>query len=144
MIKQSIYLSYIIYYTAKNDKVQVRISKQFIVEESALNITAMGETLIDIVIESNHNSTLIPGGSIFNSVLTLTRLGHKTTLLTELGKDHAGQLLINFFQQEGINTHGIYQNPQVQTAIALAFTNENEAVSYVIFKTLQHSTPSTI
>jgi ribokinase len=48
-----------------------------------------------------------PGGSAANTIVGLARLGAKTGFIGKAADDHEGQLLLDDFRREGVNTDGI-------------------------------------
>jgi len=48
-----------------------------------------------------------PGGSAANTIVGLARLGLKTGYIGKVADDREGQLLLNDFKKEGVNTDGI-------------------------------------
>jgi ribokinase len=48
-----------------------------------------------------------PGGSAANTIVGLARLGTKTGFIGKVAEDHEGQLLLDDFRHEGVNTVGI-------------------------------------
>jgi len=48
-----------------------------------------------------------PGGSAANTIVGLTRLGVRTGFIGKVADDHEGQLLLDDFRHEGVDTDGI-------------------------------------
>ena len=55
------------------------------------------------------NIKMLPGGVAFNIAQKLSVLGHKSTLLTAIGKDQEGQALIEKCNQIGLNTGFVFR-----------------------------------
>lgn len=48
-------------------------------------IIGIGETIMDIIFQNGQPTAAVPGGSVFNSVISLGRLGMSTTFISETG-----------------------------------------------------------
>ena len=75
-------------------------------------IIGIGETILDIIFRKDANGEWQPqksvaGGSTFNSIITLGRLGMNTALVTELGDDQVGKEIIEFMHKYNISTNYI-------------------------------------
>ena len=62
----------------------------------------IGESVADIVRSPGHDDVTHPGGSPANTAYGLARLGHPTTLLTQLGPDPAGRLIADHLRSAGV------------------------------------------
>ncbi len=97
-------------------------------------IYAVGETLLDIIFKGAEPQTAKPGGSAFNTSITLGRLGAPIHFISEMGTDKVGDLILEFMEENGMGSNYISRYSQGQTAIALAFLNENKDAEYVFYK----------
>jgi fructokinase len=98
------------------------------------NIYAVGETILDIIFKGVEPQTAKPGGSAFNASITLGRLGAPINFISETGKDKVGDLIQVFMEENGVEASFISRYPNGQTAIALAFLNENSDAEYQFYK----------
>ncbi|MBR3950797.1 MAG: carbohydrate kinase [Bacteroidaceae bacterium] len=103
-------------------------------------IIGIGETILDIIFGKNQDGEWQPrksvaGGSTFNSIITLGRLGMKTTLVTELGNDRVGLDIMEFMQKNGVDTGhiDIYNPKDGKTPVSLAFLDENNNAEYTFY-----------
>ena len=103
-------------------------------------IIGIGETILDIIFRKDANGEWQPqksvaGGSTFNSIITLGRLGMNTALVTELGDDQVGKEIIEFMHQYDISTNyiDIYNSKDGKTPISLAFLDENNNANYTFY-----------
>ncbi len=87
-------------------------------------IIGIGETIMDIIFQQGQPTAAVPGGSVFNGIVSLARLGLPVTMLSETGNDRVGRQILDFMTQNGIdNRHvAVYQNGR--SAISLAFLND--------------------
>lgn len=102
------------------------------------HIYAVGETILDIIFKDRQPRTARPGGSSFNAAITLGRLGTPITLISEMGRDRVGDMILDFMQENGVDTDYLARYEEGQSAIALAFLNEKSDAEYQFFKDYPH------
>lgn len=97
-------------------------------------IIGIGETIMDIIFQQGQPTAAVPGGSVFNGIVSLARLGLPVTMLSETGNDRVGRQILDFMTQNGIdNRHvAVYQNGR--SAISLAFLNDRNDAEYMFYK----------
>jgi ribokinase len=74
-----------------------------------------------------HDYTEACGGSAANTMVGLARLGASVGFVGKIADDHEGQLQINCFQKEGVNTDGIIHSPKGKSGICLGFVDKKGA-----------------
>lgn len=67
-------------------------------------VLVVGESVLDVVTAADGSVYEYPGGSPANVAVGLARLGRGVTFLTELGGDHAGELLMSHLVEAGVET----------------------------------------
>jgi len=67
------------------------------------------------------------GGSAANTMVGLARLGCSVGFVGKIADDHEGQLQINCFQKEGVNTDGIIHSPKGKSGVCLGFVDKKGA-----------------
>src|SRR5690348_3861690 len=67
-----------------------------------MTIGVIGESLVDVVTDAHGSVAERPGGSPFNVAIALARLGIPTRLLTAVGNDARGKLLLAMLSAEEI------------------------------------------
>lgn len=73
-----------------------------------------------------------PGGSAANTIVGLARLGAKTGFIGKVADDPEGQLLLDDFRREGVNTNGIVNASEGKSGTVSAFVDKNgERALYV-------------
>jgi len=73
-----------------------------------------------------------PGGSAANTIVGLARLGLKTGFIGKVANDHEGQLLLNDFKREGVNTDGIIVTKEGRSGVVAAYVDKKgERALYV-------------
>jgi ribokinase len=73
-----------------------------------------------------------PGGSAANTIVGLSRLGARTGFVGKVANDNEGQLLLDDFRREGVNTDGITVDEEGHSGTVSAFVDRNgERALYV-------------
>lgn len=98
------------------------------------NIYTIGETVLDLIFDPSKNVITRPGGAMLNTSISLGRLNLKVSFITEIGNDKAGNYILDFLHQNHVETSFLFQFKNGQTAIALAFLDENENADYSFYK----------
>ena len=94
------------------------------------DVTAIGELIIDFAFVSDDADgyptlTANPGGAPSNYLAALSAYGAKTALLSKVGADAFGRLLISSLEKEGVETAGVVEDPSVFTTLAFVTLDEN-------------------
>ena len=50
-------------------------------------VIGIGETILDIIFKNEQPTAAVPGGSVFNGIISLGRLGTNVTMITETGNE---------------------------------------------------------
>jgi len=73
-----------------------------------------------------------PGGSAANAIVGLARFGLKTGFIGKVADDHEGQLLLDDFRREGVNTDGIVVTKEGRSGVVAAYVDKKgERALYV-------------
>ena len=59
-------------------------------------VIGIGETVLDIIFKNEQPIGAVPGGSVFNGLISLGRSGINTTFISETGNDRVGRNIIQF------------------------------------------------
>lgn len=97
-------------------------------------IIGIGETIMDIIFKNGQPTAAVPGGSVFNGVISLGRLGQNVVMITETGNDKVGEIIKGFMMENGIDTSGVCVYEDGRTAISLAWLNERNDAEYSFYK----------
>ncbi|MBP5691931.1 MAG: carbohydrate kinase [Bacteroidaceae bacterium] len=97
-------------------------------------IFGIGETVYDILFRDGQPIAAVPGGSVFNGLISLGRTGMHGTFISEVGADKVGRYILDFLHQNGINTDSISCYEGKKTAVSLAFLNHNNDAEYSFYK----------
>ena len=97
-------------------------------------VIGIGETVLDILFKDDQPQKAVPGGSTFNSIVSLGRAGVPCCMVTEVGGDHVGDLICNYLRDNGVSTEYVCRHEQVKSHISLAFLDEHNDAQYVFYK----------
>lgn len=97
-------------------------------------IFGLGETVFDILFKDNQPIGAKPGGSVYNALITLGRLGLKPAFISEIGDDKIGNLICDFLKENEVETKYIYSFDRGKTPLALAFLDEKQNADYLFYK----------
>ena len=97
-------------------------------------VIGIGETVLDILFKDDQPQKAVPGGSTFNSIVSLGRAGVPCTMVTEVGDDHVGDLTCHFLRDNGVSTEFVCRHKNVKSHISLAFLDEHNDAQYVFYK----------
>ena len=98
------------------------------------SVFGIGETILDIIFKEGQPYKAVPGGSVFNGLISLGRLEVPVTFISELGKDQVGDLILRFMEQNHISTRYIDRFPDGKSPISLAFLDANRNANYSFYK----------
>lgn len=97
-------------------------------------VIGIGETIFDIIFRNNQPSAGVPGGSVFNCIISLGRTGVPVTFISETGNDHVGNIILKFMRENGVSTDHINVFPDGKSPISLAFLNDQNDAEYIFYK----------
>ena len=97
-------------------------------------VIGIGETILDILFKNNQPTAAVPGGSVFNGIVSLGRAGVNVTFISEVGGDHVGDIILNFMEENGISTDSVIVYPDRKSPVSLAFLNERNDAEYSFYK----------
>jgi len=104
-------------------------------------VYTIGEVVLDIIFKTIDDLKVKPGGSMLNTAVSLGRLGVKVSHVSQMSTDRASGMLIQFLEENGVNTKFIIRNSFIKTNLALAYLNEKNNAEYSFYKDkleLQH------
>ena len=97
-------------------------------------VIGIGETILDIIFRNEQPSAAEPGGSVFNTIVSLARLGVHVNFVSETGNDHVGRNIRKFMEENGISTGFIDVYHDFKSPVSLAFLNDNSDADYSFYK----------
>lgn len=97
-------------------------------------VTCMGETILDIVFRNDEPRAAVPGGSSFNSAVSMARAGGNVRFVGYAGNDAVGQRILKFLRDNGLSTKYFTLRDDEKSAISLAFLDEWDDAHYQFYK----------
>ncbi len=97
-------------------------------------VIGIGETVFDIIFKNDAPVAGVPGGSVYNSIISLGRAGVNCTFIGETGNDHVGRKIVSFLKENGVNADNMEVYPDGKSCVSLAFLNEQNDAEYVFYK----------
>ena len=81
-------------------------------------VIGIGETILDILFRNGQPTAAVPGGSVFNGLVSLSRAG----------------VPIRFISETGMPTEHVNVFPDGKSPVSLAFLNERNDAAYLFYK----------
>lgn len=97
-------------------------------------VIGIGETILDIIFRGNQPYVAVPGGSVFNGLVSLGRLGVDVLFISEIGNDKVGDIIQQFMQENHISTQYVDRFPDGKSPLSLAFLDEHQNAQYSFYK----------
>ena len=104
----------------------------------ARKVIGIGETVLDIIFKNNQPVGAVPGGSVFNSIISLGRSGVKCSFISETGNDRVGRTILDCLEENGVDATSVYVYPDSKSPLSLAFLNEQNDAEYIFYKDPPH------
>ena len=101
-------------------------------------VIGIGETILDIIFKDEQPIGAVPGGSVFNGVISLGRAGVKAAFISETGNDRVGRKIIKFLEDNHVDATSMNVYPESKSPISLAFLNEKNDAEYIFYKDHPH------
>lgn len=101
-------------------------------------VIGIGETILDIIFRDDQPIGAVPGGSMFNGLISLGRSGVDTAFISETGNDRVGRRIISFLEDNHVDASNISVYPEAKSPVSLAFLNENNDAEYIFYKDHPH------
>ena len=96
-------------------------------------VIGIGETVYDIVFKDGQPAAAVPGGSTFNSMISLGRCGVPADFLSEVGHDKVGTIIRDFMSENGVDPSFVNILP-AKTPLSLAFLDAKNDASYTFYR----------
>lgn len=97
-------------------------------------VFGIGETILDIIFKNDQPYKAVPGGSVFNGMISLGRLQVPVSFISELGQDQVGDLILRFMEQNNLSADWIDRFTEGKSPVSLAFLDENKNANYSFYK----------
>ena len=96
-------------------------------------VIGIGETILDIIFKNEQPTAAVPGGSTFNGLISLGRMGLPVTMITETGNDRVGKTIKKFMEENGVDSTHVCMYEDGRTALSLAYLNERNDAEYTFY-----------
>ena len=97
-------------------------------------VIGIGETILDVLFKDNQPKAAVPGGSVFNGIISLGRAGANVTFISEVGGDKVGNIILDFMKENGVGTDNVMVYPDRKSPVSLAFLDEKNDAEYIFYK----------
>lgn len=97
-------------------------------------VIGIGETVLDIIFRGDNPVTAVPGGSVYNSIISLGRAGVPAMFIGEAGDDRIGRRTKDFLENNGVDASYVNVFSGSKSPLSLAFLNENNDAEYLFYK----------
>ncbi len=97
-------------------------------------VIGIGETVLDIIFKNEQPIGAVPGGSVFNGIISLGRAGVNASFFSEAGNDRVGRQIIQFLKDNHVNADNVNVFPESKSPISLAFLNSENEAEYLFYK----------
>lgn len=97
-------------------------------------VIGIGETILDILFKDKQPVTAIPGGSVFNGIISLGRMNVPTCFISEIGNDKVGDIIKDYMEENNISTEHINIFPDGKSPLSVAFLDDNNDAEYIFYK----------
>ena len=107
-----------------------------------MKIVGIGETVFDIVFKDGKPQAAVPGGSVFNAIISLGRTAgtaagcaaSRVIMATQMGKDNVAEIITGFMRRNNVEiTHAICVEGR-QSTISLAMLDSRNDARYEFFR----------
>src|SRR5260370_14807130 len=114
--------------------------KRNIVGEQHPEILSIGETLIDLIADTEQVSLsesrsfhMYPGGQATNVALNVSRLGASAVLVAQVGDDTFGRYLHHLLETAGVETAYLYTTPHIPTTLVVV-TRHSATPDFAVYR----------
>ena len=87
-------------------------------------VIGIGETILDIIFRDNRPTAAVPGGSVFNGIVSLSRTGVPVCFI----------IILRFMRDNHIPTDHVNVFPDGKSPVSLAFLDEHSDAEYLFYK----------
>ena len=70
-------------------------------------VIGIGETVLDILFKNGQPVKAVPGGSVYNSIISLGRMGLDAAFISEVGDDRVGEMILSHLRDSGVDASAV-------------------------------------
>jgi Sugar kinases, ribokinase family len=97
-------------------------------------VIGIGESILDIIFQNNQPVKAVPGGSVFNAMLSLGRCHVPSYFISELGNDTVGGIIRDFMNENHLNSDHVDFFQNGSSPVSLAFLDNKQNARYQFYK----------
>jgi fructokinase len=97
-------------------------------------VIGIGETILDIIFQNNRPLVAVPGGSVFNGMVSLGRTGLDVSFISETGNDRVGKTILEFMEENNLTTQYVNVFPEGKSPVSLAYLDRENDAEYLFYK----------
>ncbi len=97
-------------------------------------VIGIGETILDIIFKDGQPVKAVPGGSVYNSMISLGRMGVDCSFISEAGDDRVGGMILSHLRDSGVDSSAVCRFTGGKSPLSLAFLNERNDAEYLFYK----------
>ncbi len=98
-------------------------------------VIGIGETVFDITFGADNQPVSgRPGGSVYNALISLGRVGVECKFISEVGNDRIGLIIKQFLEENGVDSSCVCSFDEGKSPLALAFLDENKNAQFTYYK----------
>ena len=97
-------------------------------------VFGIGETVFDILFKNNTPVKAVPGGSVYNCIISLGRCGVQAEFISEVGNDRIGNIILEHLRDNNVGSSAVCCFSGGKSPLALAFLNDNNDAEYLFYK----------
>ena len=97
-------------------------------------VIGIGETILDILFRDGQPQAAVPGGSVYNAVISLGRMGQNVTFISYTANDRVGEMILANMRENGVDTANVNVFSEGKSPVSLAFLNERNDAEYIFYK----------
>jgi len=107
-------------------------------------VAGVGEIVLDILIKDGKAMAAVPGGSVFNSMVSLGRTlkDVPVCMISQCGDDKVADIVIDFMARNKISTVHIERVKGKQSTVSIALLDKESNASYEFFRDAAMPAPS--
>uniref|UniRef100_A0AB33JB92 Carbohydrate kinase n=1 Tax=Prevotella sp. GTC17260 TaxID=3236796 RepID=A0AB33JB92_9BACT len=96
-------------------------------------VICIGETVIDILFRGDQTIGSTPGGSAYNTAISLGRAGVNTVFVGDTGNDRAGHRIRRFLAENGVDSSAVRVYDGMKSTVSLAYLDEHNNARYSFY-----------
>lgn len=96
-------------------------------------VIGIGESILDIIFKGSEPHAAVPGGSVFNSLVSLGRMQVPVAFISEVGNDRVGDLILQFMADNHLSTRYVDRFPDGKSPVSVAFLDDRNNAHYTFY-----------